>query len=412
MPSASAGGNQARQGRGDGAAECRARSRAQRDEEAKRLKTAEAARLAAEQAKRLKDEEARQREAARQRDEEAKRLQAETPPARPPSAKPRASVRKRPSASGCREAERKKADARPCGGARRGAAGEGRRSQPPAVERGVPARRGPADLAARLGGPGLGARRLKRLEQDTTCDHVRQDVTALLAQPPIDATRRLSASPSDAVAAPEPAPVKKPEPSAAPSTPQVAALTPPAAKAPAAVNTREQVIAAQTELQRLGCFAGRQDGSLGNATKEAVQRYLSQKGRSANDVSITDDLVTSLKGEAERVCPLTCSRGEHPEGDRCIANAKPDKPEKSEKPKATARQSDEDEPRRGRSKREERREARPKPERSERAASRPVVVPQIQIPAARSQAAAPGRPSGMIGVGFRRIGYRVQPEPV
>src|SRR5262249_48393728 len=152
-------------------------------------------------------------------------------------------------------------------------------------------------------------------------------------------------------------------------------------------------------------------------TREAIQRYLSQKGRSAKDVKVTDQLVADLKGEDGRVCPLSCSRGEHPEGDRCIANVKP---EKTEKPKASARQRDEEDetPSRRRAKREEsrreesrreqsrreesrreqsrreqsrreqsRREAsRPKPE---RAASRPA--PQ---PAARSQASGGGGGGG------------------
>jgi len=95
------------------------------------------------------------------------------------------------------------------------------------------------------------------------------------------------------------------------------------------------------------------------------------------------------------VCALTCSRGEHPDGDRCVADAKP---EKKEKPKATVRQRDEDEDRpsrRAKPKREEpRREAaRPKPERkAER--QKPAQQP------ARSQASRSGGGGGMVGVGF------------
>jgi uncharacterized caspase-like protein/peptidoglycan hydrolase-like protein with peptidoglycan-binding domain len=372
-----------------------------REEEANRLKAEEAARQTAEreaarqreeQAKRLQTEaaarQAAEREAARQKDEEAKRLKA------------------------AEEAERKKAEReatrRREEEARLAKTAEANRKREEACrhdEDRLAALRASADQ-------GWARADLKRLEQNTTCDHVRQEVVAVLAQP-LDATRKLSAQPSSATGTSE-QPAATTAAPAAPATSQVASLTPPAepkkSEPPAPVNTRDQVLAAQDELKRIGCFAGRADGSLGNATKEAVQRYLSQKGSASKEASITNDLLTSLKGESERVCPLSCARGEHPEGDRCVADAKPEKPgksekaekSKSEKPKATARQSDEDEPRRARPKREEpRREARPKPEKPERAAARPAPAPvQSPAPTVRTQASAPGRASGMIGVGF------------
>jgi hypothetical protein len=127
---------------------------------------------------------------------------------------------------------------------------------------------------------------LKRLERDTACDRVRSEVVALLAQPPADVAKQA------------PAPQQPP------------------------ANTPDLVLSAQGELRRLGCYACREDGNLGAATKEAAQRYLSHKGRSANEINVTDDLVVDLKGEKQRICPLTCARGEHPEGDRCVANTK------------------------------------------------------------------------------------------
>jgi hypothetical protein len=105
-------------------------------------------------------------------------------------------------------------------------------------------------------------------------------------------------------------------------------------------NTPELILSAQRELRRLGCFAGEEDGKLSGATTSAVQRYLAQKGRSSQDVKVTDSFIADLRLEMRRVCPLSCARGEHAEGDRCVANAKPDtKPEK----KASKRQRDEDE---------------------------------------------------------------------
>src|SRR5262249_45050359 len=148
-------------------------------------------------------------------------------------------------------------------------------------------------------GQGWAREDLKRLQQETTCERVRSEVIALLT-PATQPAREVAREPA------------------------------PAREAP--VNTPELVLSAQSELRRLGCFTGAEDGNLSGTTREAIQRYLSQKGRSAKDVKVTDQLVADLKGEDGRVCPLSCSRGEHPEGDRCIANVKP---EKTEKPKAS-----------------------------------------------------------------------------
>ncbi|MFL6803125.1 MAG: caspase family protein [Xanthobacteraceae bacterium] len=370
-----------------------------RDEEEKRLKAEEAARKLAEreaakqredEAKRLKTDEAArklaEREAAQRRDEEEKRLKAEE------------AARKL--------AEREAAKQREDEARRTKAAEADRTQQNDACSR--------DDEKVALLKPSLGqgwAREdLKRLERQTTCDRVRSEVVALLAQPTTDIAKP-SATPQQA--APQQAP------------PQQA----PAPQQPAA-NTPDLIASAQSELRRLGCFAGQDDGKLGGATTEAIKRYLSQKGRASNDVKVTESLIADLKEQTARACPLTCSRNEHVEGDVCVANTKPEKQE----PKATARQHDEDakatreqarreqakreqakrereEARREELRREERRReaARPKPVREaarpkpERAAARPAPAPQ---PAARSQAAAPapaprhGGVGGIVGVGF------------
>ncbi|MFL5096010.1 MAG: caspase family protein [Xanthobacteraceae bacterium] len=345
-----------------------------RDEEAKRLKAEEAARKLAE------------RDAAQRREEEEKRLKAEE------------AARKL--------AEREAAKQREDEARRTKAAEADRTQQNDACSR--------DDEKVALLKPSLGqgwAREdLKRLERQTTCDRVRSEVVALLAQPTTDVAKQ-SATPQQA--APQQAP------------PQQA----PAPQQPAA-NTPDLIASAQSELRRLGCFAGQDDGKLGGATTEAIKRYLSQKGRASNDVKVTESLIADLKEQTARACPLTCSRNEHVEGDVCVANTKPEKQE----PKATARQHDEDakatreqarreqakreqakrereEARREELRREERRReaARPKPVREaarpkpERAAARPAPAPQ---PAARSQAAAPapaprhGGVGGIVGVGF------------
>src|SRR5215211_62256 len=339
-----------------------------RDEEAKRLKAEEAARKFAE------------RDAAQRREEEEKRLKAEE------------AARKLAE----REAAKQREDE-----ARRTKAAEADRTQ-----QNDACSRDDEKVALLKPSLGLGWARedLKRLERQTTCDRVRSEVVALLAQPATDIAKQ-SATPQQA-------------------PPQQA----PAPQQPAA-NTPDLIASAQSELRRLGCFAGQDDGKLGGATTEAIKRYLSQKGRASNDVKVTESLIADLKDQTARACPLTCSRNEHVEGDVCVANIKPEKQE----PKATARQHDEDakatreqarreqdkreqakrereEARREELRREERRReaARPRREREvarpkpERAAARPAPAPQ---PAARSQAAAPaprqgGGVGGIVGVGF------------
>jgi hypothetical protein len=289
------------------------------------------------------------REAARQRDEEAKRLKAEEAArslAEREAAKKRDEEARQAKAN---EAARKPSDAT-CG----------------RDEQKLESLRGSASQ-------GWAQEDLKRLQHDTTCESVRSAVVALLTPPAAKEPQRA------------PAPVAPP------------------------VNTPELIVSAQSELRRLGCFAGEEDGKLDAGTRDALKRYLSEKGRPTKDLKVTDNLVADLKDQTKRVCPLTCVRGEHPEGDRCIANVQP---EKAEKPKATARERDRDEDKassrakakREQAKREEMKEerrretARSKPQ-PERAASRPQ-------PAARSQAfSAPvsiPRHSGgsIVGVGF------------
>jgi Caspase domain len=396
-----------------------------REDEAKRLKADEAARKLAEreaakqredEAKRLKAEEAArkvaEREAAQRREEEEKRLKAEEAArkvAEREVAQRREEEEKRLKAEDAarKVAEREAAQRREEEARRTKAAEADRTRENDACRR-------DGDRLALLKpsiGQGWAREDLRRLERQTTCDRVRSEVLALLTPPTLDIAREPPApqQPAPQQAAPQPAPA-----------PQQAAPQPAPAPQQPATNTPQLIASAQSELRRLGCFAGQDDGKLAGATTEAIKRYLSQKGRATNDVKVTVSLVADLKEEAARVCPLTCSRNEHVEGDVCVANTKP---EKQEPPKATARQSDEDakakreqarreqarrdEARREELRREERRReaARPKPE---RAAARPAPQPlrPAPEPAARSQAAAPapgprpGGVGGMVGVGF------------
>jgi hypothetical protein len=340
--------------------------RAAEEREEKARAEREAARQREEQQRQAKAAEAQRQQAAR---EAAARREAEERAARAAEAERQKAARDAATqreaaerAARAAEAERQKA-AREAAARReaeeRAQAAEAERQQAArTAERQDPACARDADKLDRLKGfAALGWARadLERLQEETGCARVRQDVVALLAQPP--------GAVAPGAIVPEPAPAREPAPEAAANTPAL-------------------IRAAQGELRRLGCYAGREDGSLRGATRDAIARYLAETGRPAGDIKVTEDLVADLKGEDGRVCPLACGRGQHPEGDRCVADTKPEKPA----PKAAAREREE--PR-----------AKPKPEpRPSREAERrkPATASRPAPQSGRSQAAMP-RFGPMIG---------------
>jgi peptidoglycan hydrolase-like protein with peptidoglycan-binding domain len=160
-------------------------------------------------------------------------------------------------------------------------------------------------------------------------------------------------------------------------------------------NSPELVRSAQTQLARLGCFASKPDGVLSGSTKAALGRYLTIKGKPADDATVTEGLVADLSKQSDRVCPLECKAGETAKGSTCVADEKPSKPAT-----ASRRNRDEDEDEKPAARKPAKRQAEREPPRQQ---SRPE-------PRARQQASS--RPSGggggggggghgaMIGVGF------------
>jgi hypothetical protein len=87
-----------------------------------------------------------------------------------------------------------------------------------------------------------------------------------------------------------------------------------------AANSPELVRATQVELNRLGCFDGKINGSL-VTTRDALARYMSSGGGTVTSPDITEALVADLAGHTDRVCPLSCASGEIARGDACIIDA-------------------------------------------------------------------------------------------
>jgi hypothetical protein len=172
-----------------------------------------------------------------------------------------------------------------------------------------------------------------------------------------------------------------------------------ARRAATAPNAPQLVLAAQTQLVRLGCtLPGKPDGIVNAATKTALGRFASLKGRASDNTTVTEALVSELTKQTDRVCPLECRTGEVAKGEKCVAQEKP------AAPAATSRKKDNDDddvP--------VRRKPQPEKRQAEKEQRRPAPAPAAE-PRARQQAIA--RPSGgggggggggghtMIGVGF------------
>jgi hypothetical protein len=98
--------------------------------------------------------------------------------------------------------------------------------------------------------------------------------------------------------------------------PPLAATAPnPPAEAPApaaTANSVDQIRNAQIELRRVGCFAGRSDGKLTEATQDAVKSYWTYTGHPIVEINISDELIDDIQRHEDQVCKPTRLRPEPP----------------------------------------------------------------------------------------------------
>ncbi len=140
-------------------------------------------------------------------------------------------------------------------------------------------------------------------------------------------------------------------------------------------NTPELIKSAQTQLARINCYAGTATGVMNDATRVSLTRYLTVKKRPANDVKVTEGLVSELSKQAALTCPTICPGGQTAQGTTCVA-AKP-------APTKAARR---EEPRRETRRREEQpRQQQPQQQQQQRQ---------------QASSSGAGRAATMIGVGF------------
>jgi hypothetical protein len=157
------------------------------------------------------------------------------------------------------------------------------------------------------------------------------------------------------------------------------------------VNTPDQVRAAQQQLTRLGCFSGAVDGNLNDATKAAVQRYQATRGKATGDGQISDALVSDLKSQTARICPLVCPTGKIAQGEQCVV---------AEQPKPAAPKKGQDEAstpaKKHQAKQDDAKSASPQRAQAQPARPAPMVTQQ----ATTSTGGNTGGHSSAIGVGF------------
>jgi membrane protein involved in colicin uptake len=178
-------------------------------------------------------------------------------------------------------------------------------------------------------------------------------------------------------------------------------------------NSPELIRSAQTQLARLGCLAGKVDGSL-STTKSALGRYLSIQGKSSSGQDVTEVLVADLSKQTARVCPLECKTGETAKGETCVASEKPaapatasrrnndDEDDARARRKQANRKNDDEDDARARRKQSNRQAEREEPRRArpEAPRARQQVFARPSIVSGGGGGGGGGGSHTMIGVGF------------
>lgn len=125
---------------------------------------------------------------------------------------------------------------------------------------------------------------------------------------------------------PSPAPATPVETAALPAV-VVAAPTPEPAIASAPSLTpsgdvqRRLAREIQSELKRVGCYAGRLDGSWGDRSRSAMTTFMARVNAQLPTTEPDVFLLSLIKGQPRAVCGPECGRNEVLSGDRCIARA-------------------------------------------------------------------------------------------
>jgi len=105
---------------------------------------------------------------------------------------------------------------------------------------------------------------------------------------------------------------------------KVAALTPDHPDQPAAPASSPKIGQAdiarllQAHLKRVGCNSGKIDGDWDEGSQRALELF-NRNAKTKFDTKVASlEALDAVRNEADRVCPLICSRGERVAGDHCV----------------------------------------------------------------------------------------------
>jgi uncharacterized caspase-like protein len=105
---------------------------------------------------------------------------------------------------------------------------------------------------------------------------------------------------------------------------KIAALTPsqtiPQGAPPSApqINQADITRLLQAHLKRVGCNFGNVDGNWDDSSRKALELF-NRNAQTQFDIKLASlDALDAVRNKTDRVCPLTCAKGQRAEGDRCV----------------------------------------------------------------------------------------------
>ena len=90
---------------------------------------------------------------------------------------------------------------------------------------------------------------------------------------------------------------------------------------PSAIDRTDLAKLLQVHLKQVGCDPGELDGAWNEKTSHAMALF-NKNAHTNFDVKVASlDALEAVKAHQDRVCPLECGKGQHADGDRCVADA-------------------------------------------------------------------------------------------
>ncbi|MBO0759180.1 MAG: caspase family protein, partial [Bradyrhizobiaceae bacterium] len=75
----------------------------------------------------------------------------------------------------------------------------------------------------------------------------------------------------------------------------------------------------QLELRRVGCFTSEADGDWNDRSRRAIELFNKHGGANLDPKLASIDALDIVRSRQSRICPLTCEKSYHAEGERCVA---------------------------------------------------------------------------------------------